>query len=261
MSRYLFTVSLCLISTAALAQTNPRNRAANDANQAEGGQGKAGAQAGDQPGAGAKATTAPNPMFAALDANGDGIINARELRSAVAALKALDTDGDGNITLAEASPPSGTIGEPAQMTNQMFTQSDKNGDGQLTAAEMPPGAARMFQSADRDGNGAINLNEFNAMMQAMQGQFGGAGGRGGNDSRSMLQQYDRNGDGRLTPDEVPPQLGAMLQGADRNGDRAIDISELQGMAEQMRTGRGFGGERGPGGEPPMGNRRGPRGDR
>ena len=46
----------------------------------------------------------PNPMFEAIDANGDGTINNVELRKAIAALRKLDADGDGNITLAEATP-------------------------------------------------------------------------------------------------------------------------------------------------------------
>ena len=60
-------------------------------------QGANAAQAGNQPAA------APNALFSIIDADGDGVITKRELRKAVAALKKLDLDKDGNITLAEAS--------------------------------------------------------------------------------------------------------------------------------------------------------------
>jgi Ca2+-binding EF-hand superfamily protein len=203
-----------------------------------------------------------NPLFTALDGNGDGMITPQEIRRAAVSLKKLDADGDGNISLAEASPQ---MGDPAQMANQMFAQADRDGDGQLTAAELPPQMGRMIQAADQDGNGAISREEFNASMERMRGQFGmpfgGARGGGMNDPRTMLQQYDRDGNGRLTANEVPPQLGTMLQGMDQNRDGAIDAAELQGAAAQwgQRTGRGM-GERGfdPGPfDADRGGRRGP----
>jgi hypothetical protein len=44
---------------------------------------------------------------------------------------------------------------------------------------------------------------------------------------------DRNGDGRLTSDEVPANSAAMLQGGDRNNDGAIDAGELQAISARM----------------------------
>jgi Ca2+-binding EF-hand superfamily protein len=188
----------------------------------------------------------------------------------VAALKSLDIDGDGNISLAEASPPMGPAGDPNQQMEQMFTQSDKNGDGKLTANELPEGAGRTLQQADQDGDGALSREEVAAAMQARQGMFGGQGGRGGFDpsmGQQMMQQMrqlDVNGDGQLTPNEVPPQFRGMLQGADRNNNQAIDWQELQGAMGQMgqrRGGGGFGGERGFGGEQPPADGRGARSGR
>ena len=45
------------------------------------------------------------PVIAALDANGDGIIDEAELKNATAALKALDKNGDGKLTMDELMPP------------------------------------------------------------------------------------------------------------------------------------------------------------
>ena len=51
----------------------------------------------------------PSPLFAALDVNHDGVIDASEIANASAALKTLDKNGDGQLTKDEMCPqhPSG----------------------------------------------------------------------------------------------------------------------------------------------------------
>ena len=137
-----------------------------------------------------------NPMFAAIDADGDGVITTKELRKAVAVLKKMDADRDGNITLAEVN---------AQV---------------MPAGAGGPGVARGGQSGGRNN-------------------FGGPAGFAGRDGfeqgaiSQQLMQNDRNGDGRLTPDEVPPQLRGSLRGGDTNGDGTIDAQELQALTQRM----------------------------
>jgi Ca2+-binding EF-hand superfamily protein len=48
-----------------------------------------------------------DPVLAAVDTNGDGIISADEIRDSSAALRRLDKDGDGRVTRDEAMPASG----------------------------------------------------------------------------------------------------------------------------------------------------------
>jgi Ca2+-binding EF-hand superfamily protein len=209
------------------------------------------------------ATPSVNRMFLAIDTNNDGVINAQELRRAVASLKVLDADNDGNITLAEASPqigPTGPAGQPlaANPVDQMLAQNDKNRDGQLTPDEIPPQMARMFPQWDASGDGIVTRDELAAAMANMANQFGPMMGPGGMNNPQLqmqqIMQFDRNGDGRLSRAEVPPQLAGMLQGADLNGDQMIDARELAAVMSQM--GQRF-GVRGPGGEFPMGDGRGP----
>ena len=185
-----------------------------------------------------------NAMFAAIDADGDGVITKLELRKAIKALMTLDTDDDGNITLAEASVGAGpaglggAIGDDPQIVQLMAY--DKNGDGKLTANEVPDELMPMFQGADQNNDRAIDRQELVAVMANMRNQFrGGPGGpwagRGGDAEQVTGQflQYDRNGDGRLTENELPPQATRMLQGADQNNDGAIDAGELQAALARM----------------------------
>lgn len=48
-----------------------------------------------------------DPILAAVDANGDGIISAEELRNAAASIRKLDKDGDGRVTRDEIPAPQG----------------------------------------------------------------------------------------------------------------------------------------------------------
>lgn len=48
-----------------------------------------------------------NPLFRALDKDGDGTLNAEEIRGASEALKSLDKDGDGTLAREEVFPPIG----------------------------------------------------------------------------------------------------------------------------------------------------------
>ena len=61
-----------------------------------------------------------SPLVAALDTNGDGVIDAQEIANAPAALKTLDKNGDGQLTRDEYQPkrpkvdaPQGTKNSPA----------------------------------------------------------------------------------------------------------------------------------------------------
>ncbi|PYJ02874.1 MAG: hypothetical protein DME25_14720 [Verrucomicrobia bacterium] len=45
------------------------------------------------------------PIIAALDANHDGVIDETEIANATAALKKLDKNGDGKLTMDELRPP------------------------------------------------------------------------------------------------------------------------------------------------------------
>ena len=57
-----------------------------------------------------------------------------------------------------------------------------------------------------------------------QGRGGRQAGRAGAGLEARFKQYDRNGDGKLTPDEVPRQLFAQM---DKNKDRVVTLEEAR----------------------------------
>lgn len=281
MRMYLWTTMLVILSaTMSFAQlTEKRNAAADNPPP----QGERGGPAGSGPMGFFGPPT--NVMFNAIDADADGVITKAELRKAIVALRKLDADKDGNITLAEVSPaggpmgPGGPGGDPARFVERMM-ENDKNGDGKLTAEELPGPMAQMVQDGDKNGDGALDREELTAAVEEMNkrfrsgpggdnfpggpGAFGpGFGGQGNDPARitGQLMQNDRNGDGKLTPDEVPQRMMGMLRDADTNGDGALEPGELQAvMARMGDRARAFGSGRG--GEALGGQGRGgPRGGR
>ncbi len=52
-----------------------------------------------------------DPILAAIDTNGDGVISAEELRNAPDSIRKLDKDGDGKVTREEAAPAGRGRGE------------------------------------------------------------------------------------------------------------------------------------------------------
>jgi Ca2+-binding EF-hand superfamily protein len=138
---------------------------------------------------------------------------AAEVDLAGAILAVMDTDGDGVVTRIE-------FGKAMAALRKVH----KDPKGNMTVPE---------KSADAAAAGGADATQQNG-----QGAQPVAGGRG-NEAMARFMQYDRNHDGVLTPDEVPPQARAMLRGADLNGDGRIDAAELQAfsqrMGEQMRA--------------------------
>lgn len=57
------------------------------------------------PGPGGPGHHPPPPIIAVLDANHDGVIDAKEIANASKALLQLDEDGDGRLTREELRPP------------------------------------------------------------------------------------------------------------------------------------------------------------
>jgi Ca2+-binding EF-hand superfamily protein len=199
-------------------------------------------------------------MFAAMDTDGDGVISKTELRKAIKALKTLDVDNDGSITLAEASAgaaPSNPAGPGGAAVNDpqiaQIMRMDRNNDGKLTANEVPVEMRPMFRGVDQNNDG-ITREELAAAMATMRNQFGGPGAwpggaaQGGaanieQQATGQFLQFDKNGDGKLSEAELPPQGKRLLRDGDTNRDGVLDAGELQaalaklgGKARALRAG-------------------------
>jgi Ca2+-binding EF-hand superfamily protein len=110
-------------------------------------------------------------------------------------LKALDTDQDGQVSLREWRQAGKGLDE--------FRNQDLNGDGFITAEEVrrtgkkgmhPKGLPPWFRALDADQDGQVSLREWRQAGKHL-GEF---------------RQYDRNGDGFITAEEVRRYLQSRL---------------------------------------------------
>jgi hypothetical protein len=73
-----------------------------------------------------------NPIIAALDANGDGVIDASEIANAPTALKKLDKNGDGKLTREELRPGGGRRGEGGNANGEGRRRRNQGADSSTT---------------------------------------------------------------------------------------------------------------------------------
>lgn len=80
------------------------------------------------------------------------------------------------------------------------------------------------------GHGMDGMDGMMGMMQRMHGgmmggMIGGMGPMGGD----MMQMFDANGDGTVSPDEMRMQLQTKLSEYDSNGDGTLSIAEFEAL--------------------------------
>jgi Ca2+-binding EF-hand superfamily protein len=103
--------------------------------------------------------------LAALDLNGDGAITRAEAERARAiSFDRMDTDHDGYLSEAERNAG----GEGAQQMRQGMNGADANNDGRVSRAEAMAQPYRGFDRLDSNNDGVISAEE----MQALR-RFGG----------------------------------------------------------------------------------------
>ena len=104
--------------------------------------------------------------FQQMDADKDGKITAAEIESFHAArFAAADANGNGKLSLEEMD--AARAEQRQERFGRMIAKLDKDGDGQLSAEEMPMRGERMMK-LDTDGDGAVSLDE----MKAAKGHHG-----------------------------------------------------------------------------------------
>ncbi len=99
-----------------------------------------------------------------------------------------------------------------------LSRRDQDKDGKISREEFP-GAGRMFDRLDTDGDGFITKAEADARSR------GGRGGRGGANTDQLIEKLDADKSGTVDKREWEALFGK----ADKNGDGKLDKEELQAL--------------------------------
>jgi len=103
-----------------------------------------------------------------MDTNGDGSVSAAEhTAGAQKMFTSMDANADGNVTAAEMdahhAAKAAKGGDRMKMASaQKIKAIDTNGDGQLSAAEHEAGSQQMFAKMDTNGDGNLSAAEMQA---------------------------------------------------------------------------------------------------
>ncbi|WP_430401713.1 EF-hand domain-containing protein [Hyphomonas sp.] len=119
----------------------------------------------------------------AVDTNGDGDITREEVDAFRATMfNAADANKDGSLSLAEmtAHHEAQQAQRKAERQARHFAKLDTDGDGQITAAEFASRPMRGMERMDTDGDGVVTEEERAAAKAAMKERHGKWGKRGQN---------------------------------------------------------------------------------
>ena len=193
-------------------------------------------------------------MFARADRDEDGFLTKDEIR------RDLENRERGEGGEGRGRGPGGREGEgrgPGGMPPfPVMMALDANHDGEISAEEINNATAAL-KKLDRNKDGRLDREELRPAFGGRGGGPGGEGGRGrggfggppgggpGAFVDGLLERQDKNGDGKLSGDEIPERMRENLARVDTNNDKVVDRAELEKMAERFQGGGGPGG--GPGG--------------
>jgi hypothetical protein len=102
-----------------------------------------------------------------MDADGDGIVSASEhAAGAQAKFGKMDANKDGSVTAAEMDAAHAAMGKAKKegelSSAEKIKAIDSNGDGNLSAEEHSAGSRSMFEKMDTDKNGSLSQAESDA---------------------------------------------------------------------------------------------------
>lgn len=121
-------------------------------------------------------------FFALIDENGNGRIEPAEIEAARAGLfSRLDADGDGSVTAEEHQQAVDRLAERAERFaargQQRFGRLDAVGDGRISRAEFVERQRPGFALADRNEDGAIDMEEAERVARSLRQFRQAAAGR------------------------------------------------------------------------------------
>jgi hypothetical protein len=185
------------------------------------------------PGPGRPGHPPPPPLVVlALDVNGDGIIDATEIKHAVAALRSLDKNGDGKLTPDEymgPMPGHRMGGRPPQGPPGRSGEGDERHPGVEARGGMFPGGPDASGNWESGRPERMHGPENDSALGDPDRAPRHRGNEGGN-LPSTRPQPGQDGPG-MTPGRLSPK--ELMDKYDTDGDGKLDAAELGALLKDM----------------------------
>lgn len=137
-------------------------------------------------------------------------------RAAAALFQQLDANNDGQLTRDEAA------GDKARLFQRLIRTSDKDGDERLTADEFSAGLASPTATPAPAEGAEARAAKANRKKPANSAPAAASG--------ALFDRLDRNGDGQVVAEELPPArregFARLLRRGDADGDGRLDRAEF-----------------------------------
>ncbi|WP_227339750.1 MULTISPECIES: EF-hand domain-containing protein [Sphingopyxis] len=164
------------------------------------------------------------------DADGNGVLTRAEAQAAATQMFAkMDANGDGKLDATDRAA------KRAEMQAKMFERLDANKDGNISRAEWDQHAAeRAAKRTERGEKRAEAGESHRGKRDGMRGHRGKRGGHG----MMMLGRADTNGDKVISQAEFQTAALARFDSVDANKDGQVTAEERKAHREAMRAKRG-----------------------
>jgi Ca2+-binding EF-hand superfamily protein len=113
-----------------------------------------------------------------------------------------------------------------------FHKTDADRNGTVTLEEYQARSKKIFKDYDHDGNGSVNMSEFVEFWVSAKGQAGkevktlAKQATGVRNMKSIFDQVDLNGDGKISPAEGVASRRARFKLMDVNANGSLDMDEV-----------------------------------